>query len=357
MSQKSIVVIHAISLLILTGCQDRTSTPSSSSAPASNTNALPISSTSTDPTSNPTCLIKPNGTIDPSLDCSRKAVCDGRTDDGPVFAAAMSALNSSGGGLLVPSKTCLVNQTLKITGNRISISCAGGDFTCALTTSNASMPQIEATSTFSDHRGVSNINIRGLILYHTVTPVLGGDAIDFTGWVDNSTIQNVMVYNGYNGVVLGSCSLSWMKNSTVVSTVMDNIVFKPNSGAHGYQTQWNLDSIGTGGAGRFGIYVTSAGVPTQGSAPGDTNQPWGTIVGPSWHNIQAWDNGLGSLSVQAAPGVPINGLQITNSWFCCSKAGGAEVSLYTLGGRGISINNSAIEISPGDGIQIDGTTT
>jgi hypothetical protein len=291
------------------------------------------------------CTREANGVIDPTLDCSPAAICNGSTDDGPVFAAAMSVLNVNGGTLKVPAKSCMVNSPLNITHSNLSIQCAGPDFACTLETSAASMPQITATVFVAGTNpgGVTNISVRGLVLEHTVAPTLGGDGIVFTGWVNASDIENVSVNYGYNDVVLGPCSISRARNLFLSNAIQDNLELLPQPGTNGNTLQWDIDSVGLGGAGRFGVFVTTSGATAN------------VIVG-DWHNLQTYLNGGGSVSVQAQnPAYSINDLRIDKSWFCCSNAG--EYEVYVAAGTGVNnrLQDSTVEICNGYGIGLAAT--
>jgi hypothetical protein len=291
------------------------------------------------------CTKQSDGTIDPSKNCSPVAVCDGSTDDGPTFAAAMSVLNTSGGTLKVPAKTCMVNSTLNITHSNVGIVCTGGNFTCVLETSVASLPQITAT-TFSPGPspvGVTDVSLRGLVLTRIVQASVGGDGIDFTGWVNSSDIDSVSVNAGYNDIVLGPCSISRARNLYLANAVFDNLVFTAQAGQNGNTLQWDVDSVSTGGAGRFGVYVTSSGA---------TVSP-GVILG-DWRNIHAFINGNSAVSVQGTTTEAVNDLRIDKSWFCCSNGGNYEVYVAVNGGINNRLQNSTIEACPAYGIALDG---
>jgi hypothetical protein len=290
------------------------------------------------------CTPEANGTIDPTIDCSPVAVCNGSTNDGPTFAAAMMVLNTLGGSLKVPAKTCLVNSTLNITNSHVSVQCAGADFSCTLLTSNPSMPQITATAPYP---GVNYISVRGLVLWHNPSATQGGDGIDFTGWVESSDISDVVVLNGYNSIVLGPCSVSRAHNLKLLFATQDNLEMIPLAGANGNTLQWDLEDVAAGGAQRYGIYVWGQNATVE-MGLGD------------WHNVQTYVNGAGSLYIATPRGKPqINNLRIDKGWFCCSTGGPYEV--YVAAGGSTSalsqnnrIQNSTVESCTGYGIALDG---
>lgn len=327
-------------LLLFQNCE---SSPPPVGTSSTGSSSLPDRPPVDAPSGTSTCKLNASGIVNPVIDCAPAAICDGSTDDTDIFQSAMAVVNSAGGTLQLPSsRSCVVNKTLNIERSRVGIVCAGGDLSCILQMNVGNVAQVSATKVFP---GVEGINIRGIaFLRKPGVAVEGGDGLDFSGWVDGSTIENVKVDGSFNDIILGPTSISRVKNIWLFNAVRDNLVLRTNNGQNGSILQWDLDAVGSGGAGRFGIFVTNEG----------TSEEY-TILG-DWRNIQTYINGQGSIWIQAIPGHSINDLRLDRGWICCSKAGAYEIYLNMAGGENNSISDSTVEIGNGVGIAVDGTT-
>jgi hypothetical protein len=309
-----------------------------------------------------TCSIEADGTIRLATDCTG-VTWSPFVDSGPAVVAAMNLLNSrglhGGGTLIFPEGEGLVNATINITASNVGLACAGAPTTCKIDTAIANLPQVVASvftpGSFGPQstlpQGITNLSISGLVFDRLVPATAGGDGIDLTGYVDWSTLDNVMVAHAWNNIVFGPASASRARNIFVLYANNDNIEFVPRAGNQGSIMQWDLDKVDSFGAARYGVYGTSLGAQQNGGFG-------------EWRYIQTYDNGQAGVWIDASSGgYALSGVRIDDSWFCCSKRdGGGIYEVYlrlgpnlTTAGIHNHIANSSIELSPLDGLVLDGS--
>ena len=110
------------------------------------------------------------------------AACDGIHDDTTAFENALTAAIATGGVLVIPLGTCIVNSSLVITG---SVGIIGqGQKASILTTNSGAITQIVVNA--------NNVILKGFQLTRTATATTGAQGISNL----NSTAEPATGYSG-----------------------------------------------------------------------------------------------------------------------------------------------------------------
>lgn len=231
-----------------------------------------------------TCQITAQGTVRLTEDCylttnpNIRARWSPDIDSGDAVIAAMNAIHARNAGTLIfPTGPGLVNRTIEINSSYVGLKCAGGDRSCMVIMSHPDKPQVlvskyrAAAQTFGAPDGIYNLNISGLYFNRMIPnggiAIKGGDGIVLSGYVDRSTLDNLVVVGSYDNIVFGPASTSTARAILTMNAVHDNVVFRPQPGHSGSIMQWDLIRFDAAGAGRFGFYASDDGA-TEGGGLG-----------------------------------------------------------------------------------------
>ena len=164
---------------------------------------------------------------------------DGSTDDKTAIQAALAIGPAT---YIAPSPTCyLTSGSLTLAGTATTGAAIFGDTptTSCIKATTAAVPIIvvPAHSDATDQ----NITVANLTLNRSIAATAGGDGIQFTSYVNYSTLKNLVVENQYNGLNLMSTDTSYITDVLVGFNYNIGVLM---TSSNWYPTmQWYLQNV------------------------------------------------------------------------------------------------------------------
>jgi parallel beta-helix repeat protein len=262
------------------------------------------------------------------------AQADGRTDCTQAFMDAAATMNANPNSTLqLSSGTYLSNAGLVLSQNGAIVG-EGQRQTAILRTVKAATPAITVSS--------PDFRLAGFGIVNLVPAGVGGDGIVFNAapLADQPMIEDVFVQQAYRGIVLGPAAYGVLRDSCVIQSVSDGVLFQGNSTYN--VMQWMLDGVLSECNGGDGFKAIAASTTNPANAYGAMG---------IWRAPYAFGNKGNGISI-VGPGSDgfFCSLQIVDG--CFSTNAGHHIHIDSHGWYFIIIGNDM----EGAGYNVDGST-